>query len=88
MDAATATASHKRLSNRYGDEAMSLHIKASVFWGGNVFFLTDTDEVYRVWIGGDYYPIMERLANDPMGDYSWPIQELRKMTTAPLESQQ
>jgi hypothetical protein len=58
---------------------MSFHIVTSIFWGGDVYFITDSNEIYRVWIGQDYHPQICRLCNDPLGDYSWPIQELNKL---------
>lgn len=63
---------------------MSMHIAATVFWGGDIFFITDTDEVWRVWIGRDYFPMIGQMTSDPLGDYSWPIQELRKIKSGEI----
>jgi len=58
---------------------MSWNIVASILWGGNVFFITDSNIIYRVWVGIGYEPSMEQLVNDQQGEYSWPIQELHKL---------
>lgn len=60
-----------------------MHIEFVTHWGGDVFFITDTDEVWRVWICQGYFPEMVCLTGTRVeSDYSWPIAHLRGLLRA------
>lgn len=61
---------------------MSMGILFTVHWHGDAFFITDEDEIWRVWIGGDYHPLMERLTPFQRSEYSWPVAHLRGLVRA------